>query len=93
LLAQAFDFNTYTQVDFIARIVRGTTVFARAQFSIFYRDGAWELANQPDVYNDSGAASGVTFTVNAVTGQINAAVANDGAGNATIDLKKLLWAA
>lgn len=86
------DHTMITQVDFIARIRRGTTVFARQTFSIFYRNGAWELAIGPDLYADIGSDHGVTFIANSVTAQINAAVANDGGSNAIIDLIKTSWA-
>lgn len=81
----------YTQVDFIARIKRGTTVYARQEFSIFYRNGAWEIAIGPDRYADAGADHSVTFTCDPTTGQINAAVANDGGSNAVISLNKIIW--
>lgn len=83
---------TYTMVDFTARIKRGTTVYAKQNFTIFFRNGAWEIATGPDLYADAGNDHGVTFTVNAVTAQINAAVANDGGSNAVIDLIKTNWA-
>jgi hypothetical protein len=93
LSGETTDHTLFTQVDFVARIVRGTTVFASQGFSIFYRNGAWEIALELGVQNESAANHGVTFTVDSTTGQINAAVDNSGAGNATITLKKLAWAA
>lgn len=91
LAAEIIDHTVSTQVDYTARVVRGTTVFARVQFSIFYRNGAWESNDQETRRADASAATGVTFTVKA-SGQINAAVANDGGSNAIIDLQKLRWA-
>ena len=89
LAGQLFSNATYKQIDFIASVLRGTTVFARDEFTIFYRDGNWELV----MGFDRGVnPSGITWTVNPSTGQINAA-ADNGAGDATIDLKKLHWAA
>lgn len=89
LLNETNDNTLYTMVDYIVRIQRGTTIFARQQFTIFYRNGAWELAEGPDIY--ANLDHGVTFTVNSTTGQINAAVANDGGANAVIDLYKVSW--
>ncbi len=91
LTAETTDSATYTQVDYRMRIVRGTTVFGLAKFSIFYRNGAWELVSENDLY--AVTALGVTFTVDATTAQITAVVDNSGAGNATITAKKLRWAA
>lgn len=90
LLGELFDHTVYTQVDFIGRIVRGTTVFTRVEFSIFYRNGAWELALGFERF--ANLDSGVTPTVDATTAQINVAVANDGRGNAVLNFKKTLWA-
>lgn len=87
LLGQLFSSGTYTQIDFMARIIRGTTIFARAEFSIFFRNGAWEVMLG---FERGLEPSGITWSVNATTGQINAA-ADNGVGNATIDLKKILW--
>jgi hypothetical protein len=85
------DHTVNTQVDFIARIKRGTSGFSRQEFSIFYRNSAWEIAIGSERFNDSIVQSNVTFTVNSGTGQINAAVANDGGSNAVIDLFKMVW--
>ncbi len=81
----------FSMVEFVARIKRGNTVYARQEFSIFYRNGAWEIAIGPDLYADGGADHGVTFTCDSVTAQINAAVANDGGDNAVIDINKIRW--
>lgn len=81
-----------TMVDYTARIVRGTGTWCRQEFTIMYRNGAWKIAIGPGRFDDAGLDHGVTFTVDAVTGQINAAVANDGGSNAVIDLNKLQWA-
>lgn len=83
--------GTYTQVDYIMRVLRGTTVLGLAKFSIFFRNGAWELAADMDLYVTT--ALGVTFTVHATTAQITAVVDNSGAGNATITAKKIRWTA
>lgn len=90
LTGELFSSATYTQIDFVARIIRGTTVFARTEFSIFYRNGAWELVTGFDRY--AATAHGVTFSVHATTGQISAAL-DTGAGNGTISLQKAYWAA
>lgn len=81
-----------TMVDYTARIVRGTGTWCRQEFTIMYRNGAWKIVIGPGRFDDAGLDHGVTFTVDAVTGQINAAVANDGGSNAVIDLNKLQWA-
>lgn len=81
----------YSMVEYVARIRRGTATYARQEFTIFFRNTVWEIAIGPDLYNDSGADHNVTFTVDSVTGQINAAVANDGGSNAIIDLNKINW--
>ena len=90
LAGEIINHAAYTMVDYIARIQRGTTVYARQEFTIFYRNGAWEIAIGVDRYADAGSDHGVTFTVGA-SGQINAAVANDGGSNAVIDLDKIQW--
>lgn len=80
---------TYTQVDYIARVVRGTTVFVRCEFSIIFRNSAWEV----QLGMERGLnPSGITWTVDATTGQVTAA-ADNGAGNATINLQKINWPA
>lgn len=81
----------YDQVDYEVKVKRGTTVFAKCRFTIFFRNSAWELADDPDLYANN--PSGLTFTVHATTGQITAVVDNSGAGNATLYIKKLRWAA
>lgn len=81
---------TYSEVDYIARVQRGTLVYARIEFSIFYRNGAWELVYGETRRADLSLISGVTFTVG-LGGAINAAVANDGGSNAIIDLNKIQW--
>lgn len=86
-----FNHVAFTQIDFIARIIRGTAVFVRAEFSVFYRNGAWEMVDGGLRYVST--TSGVTFVVDATTAQISATVDNSGDGNATIDIKKLSWAA
>lgn len=91
LLGETTDSTKNRMVEYIVRIVRGTTVYARQQFIIFYRNGAWEIAIGQDLYADAGSDHGVTFTVNSVTAQINAAVANDGGSNAVIDIIKTNW--
>lgn len=82
--------NIYTEVDYVARIRRGGTVYARQEFSIFFRGVTWEIAIAGDRYADAGSDHGVTFTVSP-TGQINAAVANDGGPDAIIDIEKNNW--
>lgn len=77
-------------VDYSGRIKRGTTVFSRVSFSIFFRNGAWELAFGEERWNN--ADSGVTWTVDPVTGTPSATVPTDGRGSAILDLKKLLTA-
>lgn len=89
LASETTDHTLFTQVDFVARVIRGTTVFSKVDFSIFYINGAWALVLGPE--RPSGVDAGMTWTVDASTGQINAA-ADNGAGNATITLKKTQWA-
>jgi hypothetical protein len=93
LAGEIFDHTVYKRIDFIANIVRGTGIFNSYEFSIVYRNGGWVLIDRGESWDDAGLASGVTFTVDGPTGQVNAAVANDGGSNAQIDLKKLYWAA
>lgn len=90
LTLEITDSSLYTQVDYLMRIVRGTTVFGQAKFSIFFRNGAWEMASENDLY--VATALGVTFTVDSLTAQIEAVVDNSGAGNAIVTAKKLRWA-
>lgn len=85
--------GVFTMVDYAVRIRRGIATFARQEFSIFYRNGAWELALKNDLFADAGADHNVTFTVDPVTAQINSAVANDGGSNATLDIYKTSWPA
>ncbi len=92
LLGEVTSHTAFTMVEYKARILRGTTVFARQDFTIFYRNGAWELNLEGDSYADLAADHGVTFTVDPTTAQINAAVANDGGSNAIIDFNKIQWA-
>ncbi len=87
----AYASGTYDQVDFMAQIVRGTDVFSRQEFSTFFRNGGWKIALGENRRDDASSVHGVTFTVDGTTGQINAAVDN-GAGNATIDIKYMSWA-
>lgn len=84
------NFLTNTEVDYIARVKRGLLVYARIEFSVFYRNGAWELVMGETRRADASLTSGVTFTVG-IGGAINAAVANDGGSNAIIDLNKIQW--
>lgn len=88
---QSTDANVNTQVDYVARIRRGSTTYARLEFSIFYRNFAWEIAVAGDRYADASSDPGITPTVNPLSGQINMAVANDGGADAKIDLYKILW--
>ncbi len=89
LAGEITDHTVLTMVEYRAKITRGTTVFALAKFAIFYRNGGWEIAIDQDLYAPAAVAHGVTFTVDATTAQINAAVDNSGAGNASISLKKI----
>lgn len=91
LPAEITDHTLITMVEYTARIIRGTTIYARQEFVIFYRNGAWKIAIGQNSYDDAGADHGVTFTVDPATAQINAAVANDGGSNAIIDLNKIGW--
>lgn len=88
---ETIDHTVNTEVDYIARIKRGTIVYARVEFTVFYRNSAWEIAIGEGRRADASSAHGVAFTVG-VGGAINAAVANDGGSNAIIDLNKILWA-
>lgn len=92
LTGELYDSDDYDQVDFVARIKRGTEVFTRFEFSIFFRDGAWELATGFSRYHELTADYGTSFTVHPTTGQISAVVDNSGEGNAIISFKKTLWA-
>lgn len=81
----------FTMIEYTARIKRGAATYAKQRFTIFYRNAAWEIALEQDTFADAGADHNVTFTVDPVTAQINAAVANDGGSNAIIDLTKISW--
>lgn len=93
LLGEVTNSAVYTMVEYVVRIRRGIAGYGRQEFTIFFRNGAWEIAIGPDLYSDAGADHNVTFTVDPVTAQINAAVANDGGSNATIDINKINWTA
>jgi hypothetical protein len=83
----AFDSTQFVQVDGYAYIRRGTTVFTRQEFSLFFINGAWELALGDNRRPPSSTHHGVTLTTHTSTGQVNAAVDNSGAGNANIIIK------
>jgi hypothetical protein len=85
LTGEIFDHNSINEVDYIARIVRGTTVFARMEFSLFYRNGAWETVISGLRY--SGVDPGVTPTSDPTTGQVYLA-ADTGAGDGRVELEK-----
>ena len=91
LSGELFSSVTYNQIDFVSRIMRSTGVFSRQEFSIFYRNSAWELVTGFERLHENALTNDVTFTVNSTTGQINAAVPNDGKGDATITLLKTQW--
>jgi hypothetical protein len=93
LAGETIDHTKFTMIEYTARIQRGTTVYAKQQFTLFYRNSAWELALGLDLFADAGSDHGVTFTADSVTAQINVAVANDGGSNAIIDLDKIQWPA
>lgn len=80
---------TYKAVYYIYTIVRGTTVFSSGWLRFHYRNGTWYCLQSDDDRDDSAVAHGVTFSFTGTsTAQIQAAVASDGAGNGTIDLKQ-----
>jgi hypothetical protein len=91
LLGETNDSGVYRQVDYLASIFNTSdfTVAARVGFSIFFRNGAWELAYDNARYADAAVAPDVVFTVHAVTGQINAE--NNGADDVEINFKKTPW--
>lgn len=91
LPGETTDANVYTAVDYVARTQRGSVSYGRQEFSIFWRGAAWEIAVGPGRYADAGSDPAVTWTVNAASGQINAAVANDGGPDAIIDIEKNNW--
>lgn len=90
LVGEVTDSADYLAVNYIAWILRGTTVFARQEFTIFYRNGGWKYSLGPGRRDDASVVHGVTFTAHATTAQINADVDNSGAGNAQIWLQKFL---
>lgn len=76
LINAVFDPLDGEVVDFIAVVARGPTIMVRQEFTIFYRNGAWELAEGET--RRASAASGVTFSVDPVTGQLSATADNFG---------------
>lgn len=92
LLGELFDHTVYEQVDFVVQTKRGTNTFTRSEFSIFFRNNAWELATGIDRWNIGSNDPAFIPTVDAASGQINIAIPNDGRGSATLKLKKTLWA-
>lgn len=91
LTGEVYSSAATTMVDYVLRIKRGTTVYARIEFSIIYRNGNWEMADASVRRGDGSNATGFTPTVDNVTGQVGGTVDNDGAGNATIDGSKVVW--
>ncbi len=91
LAGEVYSSASYRQIDFRGSMFAGTTVASLVEFSIFFRDSAWELVMAGERYSDSAVASSVTFTVNAATGQITAE--NIGVDDVEISFKKTAWAA
>lgn len=80
---------TYKAVYYIYTIVRGTTVFSSGWLKFHYRNGTWYCLQVEDDRDDTAAAHGVTFSFTGTsTAQIQVAVATDGAGNGTVELKQ-----
>lgn len=89
LSGETTDSSIYNMVEFTAKIRRGTSAFVKQSFTIFHRDGGWELADEPQVYADAGDESEVEFTCDPSTAQINAE--NQGSGSVEIYLQKNRW--
>lgn len=88
--SEAYDGETYRQIDFFASIERGTTVMASMEFSLFYKNSTWVLVT--GAYR--GDVHGVTFSISQVgtVVQLKAAL-NSGAGDGEIVLKKSFFVA
>jgi hypothetical protein len=91
LSGEVYDSDEYIQIDYVAQVRRGTSVFSRLEYSFFFIDGAWEAVNGGERFPDSANFSGVTFDIDPVTGQIDSTANNSGDGNAIVTIKKTLW--
>lgn len=89
LSGESFNGSNYTTVQFFAEIIRGTTVVVFGMFSLHYKNGTWNVQ-----LGGFTGIHGVTFTVSqtGTSGQLRAAL-NSGAGDGTIKLKKIYFAA
>jgi hypothetical protein len=90
LTGEVFDSGSVNMIDCIAKVRRGTTAFVKVMFTLVFRNSAWEYIDGGERFNEAGLWSEVVFTVDAVTGQINAD--NQGSGDVEIHLQKTIWA-
>ncbi len=92
LSGETHDPTVYNMVQYQVRVKRGVNVFALCRFTMFYQDGSWDKADDPDIYIGGWNASGVTFEIDDIaTGAIAADVDNSGDGDAILYIKKLRW--
>lgn len=91
LTGETIDSTAFTSCLYHYEIKRGTTVFSVGSFIMAYRNGSWYLTMGEEIFDN--VTHGVTFSfTGAATAQLQAAL-DSGAGNGTIKLKKLLFAA
>lgn len=78
------------QVDFNVKVKGVLNSFARDEFSIFFRNAAWEKADGYERFNENSTEPGLIFTVNPTSGQIT--IQNNGAEDVEVTFKKINWA-
>ncbi len=90
LSSNSFDGTIYKSVIFMFTVKRGTTVMSSGLISMHYLNGTWVVVEGPY----SGQYHGITWSVTQVTtvGSLNAAL-DSGAGNGTVDFKKIKFVA
>lgn len=91
LTDETVDADDYSSAFYIAEIIRGTTVVSTFQFALHDLNGTWRLVTGASL---STTPHGVTLTISQTTtvAQLRAAL-DSGAGNGTIKLTRLLFAA
>lgn len=91
LTGETIDSTAFKSCLYHYEILRGTTVMSLGSFIMAYRNGSWYLTMGEEIFDN--VTHGVTFSfTGAATAQLQAAL-DSGAGNGTIKLKKLLFAA
>lgn len=89
---ETVDKDVYKSVIYLYEITRGTTVFSMGQFSLHYRNGAWELVVWNENHSDDASDDGCEFDLTGTTtAQLTITVASDGKGNGELKLRKVAF--